>query len=286
MNVNPIQIRRPNAPNLHLQEWGHGSVACFLIHGFGDGGFVWNDFAQILARQCRAIAIDLRGHGDSGWDTVAEYGMSVHLADVAYAINVLRLNSILLIGHSMGGDLAMRLAALNPQILVGLIVVDSGPELDEAAIEHIRKEFIVEHQSYATLSEYAELLKKKRMFSNPARLERFARNSLRPVTTGGYRLKSDPAMGVPEASAESDLPDLWAVLRQITSPTLIIRGIASSVLRPSVARRMENVLHRGQLVSINKAGHAVMIDNLEAFCAATIPFILDRLATKNAPNPC
>jgi pimeloyl-ACP methyl ester carboxylesterase len=277
MNMNPIRISRPNAPTLNLQEWGRGSTTCFLVHGFGDGGFVWNEFAEILAARCRTIAIDLRGHGNSGWDAVAQYGISTHLADVMYAVDVLRLENIILIGHSMGGELAIRLAALCPQLLIGLVVIDYGPELDSAAIEHIRREFIADHQNYATPSEYAELLKKRRPLPNPAVLERLANNSLRQGSAGGYELKSDPAMGISQTSDASELPELWSVLQRISSPTLIIRGIASSVLQLAVAKRMKLVLRSGQLVSVNKAGHAVMIDNPEAFSAAAMPFIRDRI---------
>ena len=276
MRMTSTRISRPDAPTLHVQEWGSGGPSCFLVHGFGDGSFVWNEFAETVARRCRTFAIDLRGHGNSDWDAAARYGISAHLADVTYAIDALRLENVILVGHSMGGELAIRLAAARPQLLVGLIVVDYGPELDSEAIEYIRKEFVADHQHYATPSEYAELLKKRRPLPKPVALEQLAQNSLRARSGGGYELKSDPAMGASQTSSEE--LEVWSALEKISSPALIIRGMASSVLPPRTAMRMKTAVKRGQLLSINKAGHAVMIDNPEAFSDAVMPFILDGVA--------
>ena len=53
---------------LHLLEWSTEGVPLLLLHGFGNEAHLWDDLAPLIAPHYRVIAVDLRGHGDSGWD--------------------------------------------------------------------------------------------------------------------------------------------------------------------------------------------------------------------------
>ena len=278
-----FNISRPNAPTLSLHEWGSGEPTFLLIHGFGDGGFIWNEFSPLLAALGRVIAVDLRGHGDSGWDADAQYNSAAHFEDINFVVDSLRLNSIVLVGHSLGGELALRLAARYPNRVRGLVVVDYGPELNQAGTRHIRKEFVMESRVYAKQDEYAAHLEIKLPLVSEQRRWALVKSALRPRANGGYELKRDSAMGETDPVNATALPSLWPILKDILCPTLIVRGIGSSVLSLSVAERMVGILPDGCLASVKLAGHAVMIDNPEGFAEATLSFIR-RIALNPMPE--
>jgi pimeloyl-ACP methyl ester carboxylesterase len=286
-----FRISQLDDPTLGVHEWGSGEPTFLLIHGFGEGGFVWNEFSPQLAPLGRTIAVDLRGHGDSDWDAHSRYNSAAHLGDVNFVIDALDLKKIILVGHSLGGEIAIRLTAQHPERVTGLVIVDYGPELDRAALAHIRREFVTESRVYSEYGEYATHLKVKRPLISPELRCAIARSALRPRTQGGYQLKRDPAMGTTERVNADALPSLWPMLREILCPVLIVRGIGSSVFPLSVANRMVDVLPDGRLVSIKLAGHAVMIENPEDFAAAALSFIREKLIPgsvsplKNKPLP-
>jgi pimeloyl-ACP methyl ester carboxylesterase len=61
-----ITLFQSTGPQLHVERYDAGLPAVLLIHGGGDGAFVWDLFAPALARRFTTLAVDLRGHGDSG----------------------------------------------------------------------------------------------------------------------------------------------------------------------------------------------------------------------------
>jgi pimeloyl-ACP methyl ester carboxylesterase len=118
---------------------GDGAVTVLLVHCWmGDRSF-WSAQLPELARLYRTVAIDLPGHGQAGasreaW-TVAAYG-----EDVAGLILGLGLSRVVLVGHSMGGPVALRAAALAPGRVLGIVALDtlhdaemdfSGPRIEE-----------------------------------------------------------------------------------------------------------------------------------------------------------
>jgi pimeloyl-ACP methyl ester carboxylesterase len=288
MHMRTFRISRHGAPTLNLRETGSGEPTFLLIHGFGEGGFVWDAFLPQLASLGRTFTIDLRGHGDSDWDADSRYSSAAHLDDVNFVIDALDLKKVILIGHSLGGEIAIRFSARRPERVAGLIVVDFGPELDRAASAHIRKEFVAESRVYADHDEYAVHLEAKQPLISPELRGTVAKRALRPAAQGGFQLKRDPAMGAAGLLNADALPALWPMLRDIRSPVLIIRGVASALLRQSVADRMVDVLPDGCLASVKLAGHAVMTDNPDDFAAAALSFIARRLKldspTRSEPN--
>jgi pimeloyl-ACP methyl ester carboxylesterase len=277
MRTRSFNISRQAAPALKLYEWGDGEPTFLLIHGFGEGAFIWNDFSPRVAALGRTIAVDLRGHGDSDWDEHSRYNGATHLEDLNFVLDVLDLSRIVLVGHSLGGEIAIRLTAQYPERVIGLVIVDFGPELDPTASAHIRSEFVADSRVYADYQEYVDHLERKRPLIGPEVRWAIAKSALRPGMRGGYQLKRDPAMGTEGRFKSSFFPSLWPLLKDTICPVLVVRGIASAVLPASVAQRMVEELPDGYLAPIRLAGHAVMSDNPEDFAAATLSFIREKV---------
>jgi len=262
---------------LHIREWGAGSDVCILIHGFGEGAYVWNRFAPSVARLFRTLTVDLRGHGESSWDPTGRYPVECHVADMLDVIEALRLKRLVMVGHSLGGDIAIRIAAARPRTIVGLVLVDFGPDPIPEGSARVRSDFNESMRTWSSVQEYASWLRERRLLLDLGMVQDLALGALRVTSEGNFTPKCDPAMGK-EDSAE-DHAEVWRLLERISSPVLVVRGIGSAVLSADIARRMSKVLRNGRIRVIDRAGHAVMSDNPEEFAEALAPFLLEMRTT-------
>lgn len=118
-------LERPQARIRYADLAGPGR-AVVLVHGAGvDHTIYAGQIDALRAGGHRVIALDLRGHGASGLDDGAAFTADAALADLVALIEELQLNAPVLVGHSLGGNLAQELARRHPRLLGGLVVIDS-----------------------------------------------------------------------------------------------------------------------------------------------------------------
>src|SRR6185312_4195715 len=91
---------------------------------------VWDSFIPSITVHRRTIALDFRGHGDSSWDPSARYHVEQHVADVLHVVDRLEITKYSIVGHSLGGATAIRVAARRPESVKSVLVVDYGPDLN------------------------------------------------------------------------------------------------------------------------------------------------------------
>lgn len=96
-----------------------------ILHGLFGSARNWAKMARRFAADRRVLAFDLRNHGASPW--VPEMDYESMAGDVAHALDTRRLSSVDLLGHSMGGKVAMWLALSRPDLVHRLVVVDIAP---------------------------------------------------------------------------------------------------------------------------------------------------------------
>src|SRR5579863_4459490 len=120
--------------SLSIKEWSRRGSPLVMIHGLGDASGVWNYLAIRTAPQFHVAALDLRGHGDSDWDPEARYDTATLAADLGKALAALGFERMILIGHSLGADVAIRFAADHAERVAALVIVDYGPELQKSGI--------------------------------------------------------------------------------------------------------------------------------------------------------
>jgi pimeloyl-ACP methyl ester carboxylesterase len=127
-----------NPVPLAYDERGSGEPALVFLHGWACDRTIWNGQVDVLARTHRVIAVDLAGHGASprgpGPWSIESCG-----ADVAALVRRLELERIVLVGHSMGGDVAVEAARVLPGRVAAIVWVDAYRSLpverSEARIE-------------------------------------------------------------------------------------------------------------------------------------------------------
>lgn len=292
--MEPVSIRVPAADglSLHVLEWSREGVPLLFVHGFGNEAHVWDDIAPALAPYYRTLALDLRGHGDSDRDPEARYDYPFHVADLEAVTAALGIERLVLVGHSLGGRVAMLFAGRHPERLAGLVIVDSAPELDRRGTVRIQLDLQRggagaeggADPGFASEAAYRELLARHYPAAGREQLQRLARHGLRTRADGRLEPKLDPAWfrgrqaaseGEMRAREERVTRELWEALARVPCPALVIRGAASDVVSAEVADRMaEEALAQGRLVVIPRAGHSVMVDNPEACRDALVAFAL------------
>src|SRR5262245_5932644 len=284
--MTPTARRLPGAHglSLHALEWsGEGTLLLFL-HGFGNDAHVWDWCAPTFAPHYRVVAYDHRGHGQSDRDPEGRYDHESMAHDVGAVMDALGAKRAVIVGHSLGGRVAMRFAGMHPERVAGLVIVDSAPELDARGTTRIRLDVQQQDPSFASLEDYEKVLQRQYPVTKPEILAVLARTWAKQRPDGRFELALDPAFtrgrrGQSEEElrswSENEAKLLWSALEKLPCPALVVRGAASDVLSADVADKMaDDVLKNGKLEVVARAGHSVMLDNPEAFEKALAGFVL------------
>jgi len=197
------------------------------------------------------------------------------------------LEEIIIIGHSLGAEIAMRIYLARPDLIKSLILVDFSPAPEPAAVLRLLADLKDSDRCYRSHNEYVDWLLDRRPLLQHETAEQIALSALRINTVGTFQLKSDPALYQNTTKIEAEVPTnaRWEILRRINCPTLFVRGAGSAVLRNDIANRVVTEhLANGHLETIPMAGHAVMSDNPRAFAKAAEHFINQQRRCAVQPN--
>lgn len=271
--------------SVHWLAWGSpGLPPLVLVHGGAAHARWWAPLAPMLSGERRVVAIDLSGHGDSGWRDVyrAEQWADEVLAVVDDAGGDGRP---IVAGHSMGGFVAITTAAVHGRELEGAIVLDSpvrrpDPESDEG--ERGRRGF-VQRRVYPDLE--AILGRFKLIPPQPSEhgwyLDYIARHSVREEPGGGYAWKFDPGVFVNRAGSHRPT-DHAARLAEVACRVAVVNGEQSAIVDDDVRAYMSGLLEGSAaaaagvpFVEVPYAHHHLMIDQP----LATVTAIRSVLAT-------
>jgi esterase len=268
------KIFLPTGIALNITEWATNICdakklpVVLLIHGTGDAACVWTDIVGNLVGSYRVLGIDLRGHGDSDWASDGDYRTEAMADDLVSLVELLALDQLTLIGHSLGAAVALHFASRHAARLACLVLVDYGPEVQNASVTHIRNVVLSAHHPYCTVNDYQAVLQDRHPLAMPQLLDEIAKGTTRRVANGEVVLKYDPAIMAARNTTERapDAATLWKILQNLYCPVLVMRGMASSVLSQQIAEKMAyKILPQGSLAIVPIAGHSIQIDNPSAF---------------------
>lgn len=270
---------------LHAVGAGDGAAVCLLLHGFGEGAYIWDELIDDLAGLGRVVALDLRGHGNSDWASNGDYGIDHYVADVVQVVSAMKAERLVVIGHSLGASVGAILAASLPHVIVGLALLDYSPEPAREILDLVHGNFASSRlQSFATAAAYEAHLLDTRPMLTPAKAHKLAISALTPNDTGQLALKSDPDIvhGRSDIS-ETSIQAAWCRLRTLEMPTIIVRGQASAMLSAATADRMAAEIPLAKLATVRRAGHSLMSDNPLETRALVYDFVCDRFGTSAGP---
>lgn len=113
---------------IHYTDSGKGATVV-LLHGFLENSKMWNSFVPEFAQTNRVIGIDLLGHGQT--ECLSYVHTMEDMADaVHHVLNELKVDKVVIIGHSMGGYVALAFAELYPELVSGLVLMNSTAKED------------------------------------------------------------------------------------------------------------------------------------------------------------
>jgi len=266
-----------NGLTLHYLDWGNESAPpMVLLHGFSGHAHTWDTFARAMSGEYRVLALDQRGHGDSGWAKDGAYTVDDHAGDLRLFEERLGIAPGVLIGLSMGGRNAMRFAASQPGRVERLVIVDIGPDIAPQGAERVRRTAAEAPEEFASVDDAAAYLRRQAVFMTPAAetaLRHRVEHGLKPLPGGGYTWKYDRFLREQRRAGGAPPVDLWPAVRRIQAPTLIVRGAESDVFSPEMAKRMHEMIPGSRLIEIPGAGHSVPADQPEAFERAVRAFL-------------
>jgi len=209
-----------------------------------------------LGRRIRAVALDLRGHGDSGWSAAGAYRVADYASDVGALIAALGLERPALVGHSLGSFVALRYAVDHPRALAAVAMVDGRASFGAAGSRYMRLLGMLAAVRYPSLDEAVAKFRPlpKETIASREVLAHVARHGFR-LDGGAWVAKFDRA-----SLAGHEPFDLESRLAELECPVLFARGEHSKVLSAPAAARLARACRAGRSVEIPGCHHHVLID--------------------------
>lgn len=243
--------------------WGSGTAELVLLHGGAQNAHTWDTVALALRRPL--VAVDLPGHGHSDGGRGGSLAVAANAADVAGVVGVLAPQARAVVGMSLGGATALALAAVAPELVRSLVLVDITPGVTAAKAQAITS-FVAGPASFAS---FDDLLERTVQF-NPTRsvssLRRGILHNAVQLDDGSWvwRYARWRELDAPrDDGAEAPTPDFasqWDIVSRLTVPVMLVRGMRpgsvvddedeAELLRRCPSARIEHV----------DAGHSVQGD--------------------------
>lgn len=134
-------VRADDGLSIVYDVRGNGDTALVFLHGWCGDREYWKKQADAFADDYRVITMDLAGHGESGKDR-KEWTVSSLARDVEAVVKALGLKRVILVGHSMGGPVALLAAKRMPGVVVGVVGVDTLHNAEFKWPEDVAKKFL------------------------------------------------------------------------------------------------------------------------------------------------
>lgn len=257
---------------LHVALSGAGPPL-MLLHGFTGSTETWAPLQAPLGAAHHTIAVDLPGHGRSTAPREpARYGLDRLSDDLARVLDTLTLERVALLGYSMGGRAALRFALHHPNRVAGLVLESASPGIADPVR---RAERVVADAELAHSIErdgmraFVERWERLPLWESQRALSDAARALLR-----AQRLENQPgglANSLRGAGAGTD-DSVLGKLATVHAPTLLLAG-ALDAPYVALARLMEHSLPHPRVAIVPDAGHAVHLEQPEAYVAAVMAFL-------------
>ena len=140
-----------NGLRIHYVDWGNPKARpLILIHGLDRVARTFDHLVPHFTARYHVIAMDMRGHGDSGWDPEGRYLVEDHVGDVEGLVQQLGLKNITIWGNSTGGRVAQVFAGKHPDLVSAVISEDVGPERPRQIADNYSRRVAQEEAGWAT----------------------------------------------------------------------------------------------------------------------------------------
>lgn len=244
-----------NGAEYHYVDAGNGLPLLF-VHGFPLSSAAWKHQIGALQSAHRVIAPDLRGFGDSE-ATAGAVSMDQYATDLHELLRHLSIASAVVIGHSMGGYIALAFARKFPKAVQGLVLVGTKAGADTPEAAAARRETAEKVMATGTQTVIDAMSPK---FFSLAHNNAGETDEVRAIMSA-----AKPAGVAGALLGMAARPDSTPFLKQIDMPTLVVAGVDDQVISAAESKKMADALPNAKLELIPGAGHLVAMEKPEEF---------------------
>lgn len=250
----PFPVRKLFLDQMEIAyvDVGKGSQCLVFVHGFASYLPVWAKNIQSLRKYYRCLALDLPGHGLSSSHADYSYSISFYAETVTNLLKALGLSKIVLVGHSMGGQIAVKIALKYPEYLSHLILVaPAGFETFSPAEQILLKQFAA--PGIFNTSQYLKLILNLKNYFYELNEKEYTK--LQEFSRSFYSLRENPLLPIVLYRSVKGMMDeiIFELLPEIKVPTLICFGKEDRLIP-------NRLLHRESTETIARRGTAQIPD--------------------------
>lgn len=250
---------------LHICDSQKGDHCIVLLHGYLESMLVWEDFIPYLYKEVRVVTLDLPGHGISVVQG-EEHSMDFLADTVADALRALGIARCTLVGHSMGGYVALAFCERHPEMLDGVVLLSSTPNPDTPEkAENRRREIALVRAG------------KKELLARVAPAAGFAEENrdrmkdyIEDLTEQVFITEDDGIVAL--LNGMIGRKDQNAMLRETRVPVLFILGRKDGYIPAEVAEKMVADHPEARVVWLENAGHMGFLEEPETTAKALLDF--------------
>lgn len=248
---------------LHVCDSEQGERCIVLLHGYLESLLVWEEFVPLLYKQVRVVTLDLPGHGIS--EVKGEVHTMEYLADtVKGALDALKIERCTLVGHSMGGYVALAFCERYPERLERLVLLSSTPNADSPEkAENRRREIALvkagKKEQLARVAPAAGFAEQNRV-----RLK----DAIEDLTEQVFLTEEEGIVALLNGMIVR--PDRNEMLRKSPVPQLFIFGKKDGYISLEVAEQLASSHPQAQVLWLENSGHMGFIEEPEAVAAALL----------------
>ena len=233
----------------------HSAITLLFLHYFGGSSQSWIEVIDVLACDYTCVAPDLRGFGGSEGSAAASYTVKDYADDVAALVDDLKLKRYVLIGHSMGGKIALQFAARQPSGLASLVLLAPSPPTPEPMEDAERTRLLAGHGVRFAAEETA-----RKITAHP-----LAASVSKMIVEDNLR-SSRPAWlaWLDHGSRE----DISGEVSSIKVPVMVVAGAADPVITATLLER--EVVRRvagARLAVLSNVGHLLPLEDPKTVAA-------------------
>ncbi|MCV9388463.1 alpha/beta fold hydrolase [Reichenbachiella ulvae] len=238
---------------MNLKISGSGKTIVFL-HGYCESLEIWTEFANELSKNHQVVLIDLPGHGQSeilaGDFSIEDVARAIH-----EQLDIEGIEEYFVIGHSLGGYVALALAELFPDSLTGFGLFSSSIYADDEEKKKVRdkvKSYVEEYGVESFMETFiAGLFASENRKCLKEEIDELKQRAIKTPAAGvtGY------------AMAMKNRPDREHVLNNFEKPVFIIAGEKDLAVRLDVSLQMIEKINNGDSIVLKGAGHNGFMEN-------------------------
>jgi pimeloyl-ACP methyl ester carboxylesterase len=265
-----MPVSRTTPSTISSTAVGDTGTRIAFLHGLFGQGRNFTQIAKALQPEARSLLVDLPNHGRSAWTDRFDYVEAADLLAAHLASGFAEAGPVHVVGHSMGGKVAMVLALRHPDLVDRLVVLDIAPASGGSLGEFAHLLDSLAAIDVSTLSRRSDADERLAERVHDARVRGFLLQNLRP-DGDAFRWQANLELLRRDLSAIGDFPDVGDTT--FDHPVLWVAGERSDYIGPEHAPAMRRLFPRTTLVTVKGAGHWVHSEQPEAFVSILRTFL-------------